>query len=189
MRPTIFLVAALAAFLTLPGVSRADEKAPAPAAAEAAKEGRLLVVRGLRQGEPQITDGQGNRYLLQGKWRGELLRLDGHVVKVWGKPGKKMLMTPTLVVDRYEILGAGYGKPVVGTLGSSDGGALSLTPAGAEDKVKLTGSASMTRKLRKRLRCKIWYVGRRPSKATTRVRSFGWLSCPPPVVDKPVVNK
>ena len=191
MRPTIFLVSVLTALLMIPGQARADEKPPAPAAATLEKEGRLLVVRGFRQGEPQFTDEKGDRFLLQGKWRGELLRLDGHKVKVWGKPGQKKLMTPTLVVDRYQILGVGYGEPVVGQLQQAASGALTLVRAGVgvDPGVTLVGSASMTRKLRERLGCKIWYVGRKPNKGSQRVRSFGWLSCPPPAVIKPQENK
>lgn len=186
MRPTTFLVTALVALLLSQGTAQADEKAPAaPVPAVKEMEGRLLVVRGLRQGEPQFTDARGNRYLLGGKWRGELLRLDGHVVKVWGKPGEKMLMTPTLTVERYEILGSGYGIPVVGQLRLSASGALTLVQAGTDDGVKLTGSASMLRRLRKREGCKIWFVGRKATKGATRVRSFGWLSCPAPAVKKP----
>lgn len=192
MTNTTYLAATLAALLLLPGVARADDKktpkpAPPVADVEQEKRGRLLVVRGLREGEPQFTDADGSRYLLTGKWRGELLRLDGHVVKIWGKPGEKKLMTPTLTVSRYEILSAGYGTPIVGKLQQTPGGggSFTLVQAGTEPALKLTGSASMQRKLRKRLGCKIWFVGRKPVKGVTRVRIFGWLSCEQAPADKP----
>ncbi len=178
----ITLAMTLAALL-LPGIASADKEAaaPAPPATEAKREGRLLTVRGAMQAEPQLTDRKGERLLLQGEWREELLRLDGHMVRVWGATGEKKLMTPTLNVSRYEILSTGYGTPLVGRLVASDSGALSLKPLGDGDAEKLGGSASMKRRLRKRAGCKIWVVGKKPKKkgAVRRVRTYGWLSCDP----------
>ena len=170
----------LAALLVLPGAASADQEKAAPAAAVVKKEGRLLTVRGALQAEPQLTDRSGERSLLQGKLRGELVRLDGHQVRVWGAAGEKKLMTPTLIVDRYEILSTGYGKPLVGRLKVSDDGALRLQPPGEGGEEKLSGSAAMKRRLLKRAGCKIWVVGKKtPKDAPLRVRTFGWLSCEP----------
>lgn len=168
--------------LLSPGLAAAGDTPPAAGAP--ALEGRLLVVRGVSGGEAQLTDSKGERFLLQGKWRPELLRLDGHLVKVWGTPGKKHLMTPTVKVARYAILDTGGGAPRVGVL-STSGDALTLTPEDGGGPVRLSGSRSMLRKLRKRAGCKVWVVARWPKKGeakakgkAVRARVYGWLSCP-----------
>ncbi len=179
--PALLVTAALLTLALCPAEASAKPGAPATPAVEGEpKEGRLLVVRGQDGGEPQLTDRKGDRFLLTGAARGELLRLDGHRVKVWAKPGPKKLMTPTLEVGRYEIMNAGYGLPRVGQL-RLEGDRLSLAPAKG-DPLNLKAGRSMSRKLRKRLGCKVWVVTRKPGKTAARVRRFGWLSCPP---DKP----
>ena len=165
----------------------AEGKDPVPSSGEQISEGRLLVVRGLDGGEPQLTDHKGNRYLLQGLARPELLRLDGHQVKVWGAPGEKKLMTPTLTVKRYTILGTGRrAPPLVGVLGVGENEQLQLVPEAGGGAVVFKGGRSILRKLRKRVGCKVWVVvskrkskGKSKADAAVRVRKFGWLLCSP----------
>lgn len=139
------------------------------------KRGKVVVVRGVTQPQPQLTDRQGRHWMLTGKWRAELARLHGHGVKVWGQPGKRKQMMPTLEVSRYEIIDVGGGrKPQVGQLAEDHKHRLQLRQKSRTLRVK--AKSAMRRKLRKRIGCKVWLAGTLSGTAI-RVSKYGWLTC------------
>jgi hypothetical protein len=155
---------------------RKEEK---PRPAEVKKEGKLLVVRGLSGGEPQLTADDGGRYLVTGVWREELLRLEGHKVRLWATPGPKKLMMPTLDASRYEILDSGGGRrPLVGTLRSRSAGGLALERP-KEATLDVEAPSALRAELAKRVGCKVWLVGDLEG-TTIKAFKYGWLSCKPP---------
>lgn len=166
-----------------PGATACKDKNPPPepgpdegTEGQVVKKGPILVVRGMRRAEPQITDEQGKRFLLTGPWRRELLRLHGHTVQVWGELGAKKLMQRTVKVARYEIVDSGGGrKPLVGLLGRGEDGRLTLRQK--ERVLPLEISKPLYRRLVKRLGCKVWIVGDVVA-GELKVGKFGWLSCP-----------
>ena len=142
--------------------------------AEVSHEGKILVVRGEAGGEPQLTTAEGQRWLLSGLLKEELLRLDGHKLKAWGVPGAKKLDMPTLEVSRYDIIDSGGGRrPHVGVL-QHPGATLMLQRK--EGALEVTGSKPMLDAMEKRLGCKIWVVGDMEGRSV-KVFKFGWLSC------------
>ena len=142
----------------------------------------------MRGGEPQITDQQGKRFLLTGRWRAELLRLHGHTVKVVGELGDKKLMRPTVKVEQYEIVDSGGGrKPLVGRLELlSEDKALVLRQQNRV--LPIAGSATLKKRLKRRVGCKVWIVGDIVAGAL-KVAKFGWLSCKTPAPIKPKKEK
>lgn len=158
-----------------PSVARGKDSKPKKViGGQVVKKGELLIVRGLRAGEPQLTDEQGKRFLLTGKWRKELLRLGGHKVQVWGQLGKKELMQPTVDVERYEIFDSGAGrKPEVGVL-LRVREALQLRQE--EKTIQVSARPALRKLLLRRVGCKVWIVGELSS-GTLKASKFGWLSC------------
>lgn len=146
-----------------------------PAQAEVIKDGKILVVRGLRGGEPQLTADDGQRWILVGLLREELLRLDGHRLKIWAVPAEKKLLMPTLDVARYEMLDAGGGrKPVVGVLRKTGSGTLGLERP--EGELEIKGSQPFLKAMEKHLGCKVWVVGDLEGKEVKAFK-FGWIEC------------
>lgn len=178
LSPLLFGAALL--LLTPAAASAEAVDAGAPGSAPLVqKEGKILVVRGLRGGEPQLTDKAGKRWLIAGPARAETLRLSGHVVRVWGRPAGKKLMTATLSVGRYEILDAGDGvKPLVGRLRRGAGGELHLEQASGS--TRLVTGRGLRRKLNKRIGCKVWVKGKLQGDGAYRVSRSGLLTCDPP---------
>ena len=180
---------AAVACLVMPGVfplalaTAAKDKKPPPEpgpketnGAQVVKKGPILIVRGLRKAEPQLTDEQGMRFLLAGPWRPELLRLQGHVVKVWGELARKEMMQRTIDVARYEIIDSGGGrKPFVGWLRRREDGRLALHQP--ERVLPLKISKALHERLARRVSCKVWIVGDIVAGELT-VGKSGWLSCP-----------
>ncbi len=142
---------------------------------EVSKEGKILVVRGSSGGEPQLTAEGGDRFLLVGALREELLRLDGHKLKVWGSEGAKKLEMPTLAVSRYDLVETGGKRPHVGQL-RKRGEGLALE-RGKEGAFTLKGNKAFLEVLEKRVGCKVWVVGELEGK-TLQAFKFGWISCP-----------
>lgn len=182
--------AACSEVVVQPGAAASKDKDPPPEPGpgegtdgQVVKKGPILVVRGLRRAEPQITDEQGKRFLLAGPWRRELLRLHGHTVQIWGELGKKKLMQQTVNVTRYEIVDSGGGrKPLVGLLRRREDGRLALQQK--ERVLALEISKPLHRRLVKRLGCKVWIVGEVVA-GDLKVGKFGWLSCPSRTSIKP----
>lgn len=181
---TLWMVALTGALL-LPAPLWARRKQDKPKGAEVVKEGKITVVRGLSGGEPQITDQGDKRWLIVGPMRDETLRLGGHRLKVWATVGaKKKMMTPTLVVSRYEILDSGGRKPLVGILRSTKS-KLKFMLERKEGAVTIKVKArSFRRRLARRINCKIWIVGEIEG-ATLQASKFGWITCKPPKAIKP----
>lgn len=143
---------------------------------EISREGTIAVVRGVRGGEPQLTERDGKRWLLIGPLQNEVLRLGGHTVKVWAVIGQDKPVLPTLAVRRYEIIDAGAGKkPFVGTLRVDARKTLQLQQA---DDTALTVEArkALLAQLMRRVGCKVWLVGELSGDAL-RAHKYGWLSC------------
>jgi len=173
-------VLVLGAFALGSGAAGAAPKMPKkdskPRSAEVQKEGKLLVVRGLSGGEPQLTTDAGARYLLTGALREELLRLEGHKLRVWAVPGPKKLMMETLEVSRYEIVDSGGGrKPLCGVLRRGAGNVLSLERPRAA-LLEIEANRALRAELEKRIGCRIWVLGELQG-TTIKVYKFGWLSC------------
>ena len=165
----------------LGGDAAATPKRPArkqkPPATEPAREGKVTVVRGMGEGEPQLTEATGKRWLLTGDLRAELLQTDGHTLKVWGSEGEKKLLLPTIKVTRYELLDVGGGqRPLVGTLRQVRDQGLVLEQEART--LPITGSAPFLKRLGERVGCKIWIVGDLEGGALNAYK-FGWLSCRP----------
>lgn len=177
---------ALALLLLAPAAAQARDKGKGkqdkPKGADVVKEGKILVVRGLSGGEPQLTDEGGKRHLCVGPLHAELLRLNGHKIRAWGMAGDKKLMTPTFRVVRYEITDSGGGhRPAVGMLRRQDKGFL------LEQKdrtLTIDASPGFLRQLAKRVGCKVWIVGELDG-TTLKAYKFGWLSCTTPRMLKP----
>lgn len=173
----------VALLVALPMTALAKDKKGEPREVEVIKEGKILVVRGLRGGEPQLTDQEGKRWLIAGALRAEVLRLGGHSLRVWGVVGKKKLMTPTLMVSRYEILESGGGrKPLVGKVVIEDKKTCKL--ARPEGNLSIKGKKSFIRRLARRAGCKVWIVGDLEG-TILKANTFGWISCKPPKAIKP----
>ena len=148
-------------------------------------QGRLRVARSVSGRVVQLSDAKGKRWLLSGKWRKELLRLNNHQVKVWGKPGKKKLLQPTLLVTRYALVRISGRKPLIGLLRKVSGGAgVALKQKDTTTPIK--GGKAFLKRLRRRLGCKIWIVGDKADGALKAFK-FGWLRCGkrPPMKTKP----
>lgn len=179
----LMAISALALLLTGPMTASAKDRKEKPKEVEVVKEGKILVVRGLAGGEPQLTDQQDKRWLIVGPLRAETLRLGGHRIRVWATVGEKKLMTPTLKVSRYEILESGSGrKPLVGTLRQEESKTYLLERP--EGKLRIKGSRSLMQRLAKRTDCKIWIAGSLEG-TTLRAKTFGWISCKTPKAIKP----
>jgi hypothetical protein len=178
---------ALGLLLLLPGAAEARGKGKRrekTKETEVVTEGKVVVVRGLRGGEPQIADDKGKRWLMVGALQGELVRLSGHRIKVWATAGEKKVMMPTLKVRRYEILDSGGGqKPLVGMLRQEPKDQRYVLERD-EGNLTITASDAFKRQLARRVGCKIWIVGDLEG-TTLKARKFGWLNCKPPKVIKP----
>jgi hypothetical protein len=162
-----------------PAPKRKESKRPT----EVQKEGKILIVRGLSGGEPQLTTEDGARFLLIGALREELLRLEGHRLQVTAVPGAKKLMMETLEVSRYEILDSGGGrKPLVGMLRKGASGLSLERPKAAL--IEVEASRGLLAELEKRVGCKIWILGELQG-TTLKAFKFGWLSCKTPKSIKP----
>jgi hypothetical protein len=147
------------------------------------KEGKVLVVRGLEGGEPQITDEASQRWMIVGPLRDEALNLDGHKLRVWANvTGQKKLTMRTLLVKRYEILDSGGRRPVVGLLQRDAPLALSLDRK--EGKLEVKGPRPLLVQLDKKVGCKVWLVGDLEGKAIKTFK-FGSISCKK---DKPALK-
>jgi len=172
---TALLATLLALLTSSAALAAGKDKQDKPKETEVVKQGKLLVVRGLSGGEPQITDQKGKRWLIDGPVREETLRLSGHTLKVWGAVGaKKKMMTPTLKVVRYEILDSGGRKPLVGILRRVK---LSYVLERKEGNLTITArSRSFFRQLARRNNCKIWVVGDLEG-TTLKAFKFGWITC------------
>lgn len=181
MTKTLTLMATTLLALTSAVALAGPKQQPRQPTDEVVISSKVMVVRGMRGGEPQITDKRGKRWLVVGPLQGELVRLHGHKVKVWGTPGAKKLMTPTVKARQYEILDSGGAKPVVGRL-VLDGRRLMLERKG--DTLVVTARRSTARRLRKRVGCRVWMVGSLQTKKI-KVSMYGWLSCQPPKTMKP----
>jgi hypothetical protein len=150
---------------------------------EVVKEGKVLVVRGLEGGEPQITDEANQRWMIVGPLREEALSLDGHKLKVWATvSGQKKLTMRTLLVKRYEILDSGGRRPVVGLLQRDAPLALSLERK--EGNLDVKGPRPLLVQLDKKVGCKVWLVGDLEGK-TLKAFKFGSISCKK---DKPAIK-
>jgi|GEM_PF-6972243 len=154
----------------------ADKDPGKPERAELAKEGRIAIVRGLRGGEPQLTDAEGKHWILVGDFRGELVRLGGHTVGVVGIAAGKKLMTRALKVSAYQIKDSGGKKPSVGRLVQGQNGKLALTTN--DQSWEISAGKALLKRLTKRVGCKVWIVGDRAD-GKLRVEKFGWLRCKP----------
>ncbi|MCB9555138.1 MAG: hypothetical protein H6707_03465 [Deltaproteobacteria bacterium] len=170
----------------------AAERREKPANSDVVKEGRIAVVRGVSRAEAQLTDHQGRRYLLTGALSNELLRLSGHTVKVWGVQGKEKLLTPTLRVDRYQIIDSGGTRPHVGRLLSDPkdktGIILRKRAEVGEQRLRVSAKRPLARRLRQRLGCKVWIAGE-VTGDTLNAYKFGWLNCDTSKPIKPIKNK
>jgi hypothetical protein len=180
---TALFAALLALALSSAAGAAGKGKQDKPKENEVVKEGKILVVRGLSGGEPQLTDQQGKRWLIDGPAREETLRLSGHTLKVWALiEAKKKLMTPALKVSRYEILDSGGRKPLVGVLRRVK---LSYVLERKEGNLTIKArSRSFYRLLARRNNCKIWVVGDLEG-TTLKAIKFGWISCKLPKPIKP----
>lgn len=179
--PSAALALALGLGAGAAGAAKSKQDKDRPHPAEVSREGKILVVRGLEGGEPQLTASDGQRWLLVGLLREELLRLDGHKLRAWGVPGDKKLMMPTLDVSRYDIIDSGGGRrPLVGTLRRDRPGGTGLVLERKEGApLEVRGSKPLLEAMEKRLRCKIWLLGDLEGQAV-RAFKFGWLSCKAP---------
>jgi hypothetical protein len=167
-----------------PRTPRTPQKDSKPRPSEVQRDGKLLVVRGLSGGEPQLTIEDGSRFLLTGPLRDELLRLEGHKLRIWAVPGAKKLLMDTLDVSRFEILDAGGGRrPLVGVLRKSAGNVLNLERPKAAS-LEIEASRALHAELEKRVGCRIWVVGELEG-TTVKAFKFGWLSCRTPKSIKP----
>jgi len=189
MRTRSALVAAVSLLLLAPVGGEARDKGKGkgkqdrPRGTEVMKEGKILVVRGLSGGEPQLNDEGNKRHLCVGPMRGELLRINDHKIRAWGTLGDKKLMTPTFRVERYEILDSGGGrKPAVGLLGREGKGKFVLVRK--EGNLTIRATPAFLRQLGKRVGCKVWVVGDLEG-STLKAFKFGWLSCTTPKAIKP----
>ncbi len=153
--------------------SFAEETKPKPPP-EIIKEGKILVVRGERGGEPQLTDSEGKRWLITGDTRDEVLHLNGHRIKVWAASGAKKHTLSTLKVRQYEIVDSGGRKPMVGVLKKNEKEDLFLE--GKEVKLKVKVSRALAKHLVKRIDCKVWLAGKIEDQSI-KVYKFGWLKC------------
>jgi len=162
--------------------AEADPPQNKPKIDELTITGKVMVVRGLRGGEPQITDARGKRWLMAGAMQTELLRVHGHTLTVWGSPADKKAVFPTLKVMRYEIQDAGGQKPVVGRLRREGKGRYTLVRKA--DTLRISARKSFLRRLKKRDGCKVWMVGTVQGR-TLKAFIYGWLTCKPPRVIKP----
>ncbi len=180
---TALLAALLALTLSSAAGAAGKGKQDKPKENEVVKEGKILVVRGLSGGEPQLTDQQGKRWLIDGPAREETLRLSGHTLKVWALvASKKKLMTPVLKVNRYEILDSDGRKPLVGVLRRVK---LSYVLERKEGNLTIKArSRSFYRLLSRRNNCKIWVVGDLEG-TTLKAIKFGWITCKLPKPIKP----
>jgi hypothetical protein len=157
------------------GKAKNKGKETKPAPAEVVVEGKILIVRGLHGGEPQLTAQDGQRWLLSGSLREELLRFEGHRLKVWATSGEKKLMMPTLAVNRYDVLDSGGGRrPVVGALRRGIGQSLVLERK--EGLLEVAGSPPLREQMEKYLGCKVWVVGDLDGKRIKAFK-FGWINC------------
>lgn len=141
---------------------------------EVVKEGKVLVVRGLEGGEPQLTDEGNQRWLIVGPLREEALNLDGHKLKVWASVGGKKMTMPTLVVKRYEILDSGGHRPAVGLLRRD--APLAFTLERKEGNLEVKGPRPLLVQLDKNVGCKVWIAGDLEGK-TLKAFKFGSISC------------
>jgi hypothetical protein len=188
MRSSVSWLAALA-LLLLPAVSGAKDKPRKPKEGEAkgtevVKEGKVRVVRGLRGGEPQITDEKGKRWLIVGPLRGEAVRLNGHRLKVWAVVGDKKLMMPTLTVNRYEMLESGGRQPLVGILRRETKDKQRLLLERKEESLHVQASKPFLRRLARKVNCKVWLTGDLEG-TTLKAFKYGWINCKLPKEIKP----
>lgn len=176
-RTITLLGASLLLVLASASPAAAGPRQKQPRVSELNITGKVVVVRGLRGGEPQISDAKGKRWLMTGRLQDELLRVHGHTLTVWGAPSGKKEVFPTLNVARYEIQDAGGQKPVVGRLRREAKGRYSLVRK--SDTLRVKASRSFLRKLKKRDGCKVWMVGA-VSGRTLKAFIYGWLNCKQP---------
>jgi hypothetical protein len=142
---------------------------------ETVKQGKILVVRGAHGGEAQLTDEDGKNWLMDGVLKEELLRLDGHKLKVWVGPSQKKLSMNTLEAHRYEIMDSGDGRrPQVGLLRrKTPQGYFLETP---QTVLQIEAKRSLLTLLDKWVSCKIWLVGDLEGQ-TLKAFKFGWIHC------------
>jgi hypothetical protein len=153
----------------------AEDKPQQPSSGVIVKEGKILVVRGLSGGEPQLTDEGNQRFLIVGELHEEALRLEGHKLKVWATLGGKKLTVPTLDVKRYEILDSGGHRPHVGLLRRDAPLTFSLDrKEGTPLLVK--APQALLQKLDAHVGCKVWLVGETEGNAIKAFK-YGWISC------------
>lgn len=152
----------------------ADAKSPSKVlATPLVKTGMLRVARGVGGRLVQLTDEQGKRWLLLGRWTKEFKRLNNHPVRVWATRGKKKMMMRSLLVSRYELLAVANRKPLVGHLRR---GTSKLVLKQANREVEISGQKPFLKRLRRHLGCKIWLVGDLAD-GKLKAFKFGWLDC------------
>lgn len=156
-------------------------KKDASVSSQISKEGKILMVREFRENLAELTDAAGQHWYLTGKWREEMIRLDGHKVKVWGIAGAKKMRRPELEVLRYDIIDSGGGhKPWVGILQRKAPQVFALEPLDQNEKTapyEVKASRPFLQQLDKRVGCKIWVVGEKKGRVIDAYK-FGWLYCP-----------
>jgi hypothetical protein len=145
-----------------------------PSSGEVVKEGKILVVRGLSGGEPQLTDEGNQRFLIVGALREEAMRLEGHKLKIWATVGGKKLTVPTLDAKRYEILDSGGHRPHVGMLRRD--APLSFSLERKEGTLQVKAPQALLRRLDAHVGCKVWLVGETEGNAVKAFK-YGWISC------------
>lgn len=81
-------------------------------------DGEITIVHGAPIEESvQLTDVDGDSWVLTSlPLGGDLLRLGGHRVRVWGRVASETATVPMLVVDRYEMLPVDGMIPVIGII-------------------------------------------------------------------------
>jgi hypothetical protein len=147
-----------------------------PGHGDLVRVGSVSVARGIQGGEPLLTDTSQKRWLLVGKLREELLRLEKHEIRVQGREGKRKQMMPTIRVKRYRLLRLDGGQPEVGRLVKDPNGQLSLQQR-ERTLVVVAAEKTVLKQLQLRVGCRVWLLGELKGQSRIHVRKFGWIRC------------
>ncbi len=108
-------------------------------------------------GRIQLVTEYGESWLLESlPFEGELLKLGGHRIRVWGKVSDEATSPAALIVDRYEMLPVDGMPPVIGAIGI-DGSRLIFTAHATGDRYELAGP--LRGALRNFPGCRAWVWG------------------------------
>lgn len=121
-------------------------------------DGEVVITREAPiEGRIRLVTGDGESWLLGSlPFEGELLKLGGHRIRVWGSFAGAAAAPTALIVDRYEMLPVDGMSPVIGTIGI-DGSRLIFSAHATGERYELTGQ--LRGAIRNFPGCRAWVWG------------------------------